>query len=87
MNKKFTVTQFPELPGTEDGALPCHADPETWFASDSDHLSYAAAKCDRCPIKRSCLEGALQRREPIGMWGGVVFKEGRPISVRVPAAA
>lgn len=73
------MTQFPELPSTDDGRLPCHADPESWFSTDGDIAAYAAEKCGRCPIQRSCLEGALQRREPLGVWGGVFFKQGHPI--------
>ena len=31
----------------------------------------AKAICATCPVKRSCLEYALQIREPHGIWGGL----------------
>ncbi len=27
--------------------------------------------CRRCPVKRPCLEFAMQTREPHGIWGGL----------------
>lgn len=28
------------------------------------------AVCDRCPVRRECLEYALENEEPFGWWGG-----------------
>ena len=28
------------------------------------------------PSRRECLEGALSRQEPCGVWGGELFEEG-----------
>jgi len=42
-------------------------------------LDIAAAKriCAGCPVIEPCLEGALARKEPLGVWGGQLFSNGR----------
>ena len=54
--------------------VPCQQeDPELWFAESPDDVEFAKALCGTCPIQRACLDGALQRREPWGVWGGQLF--------------
>ena len=61
--------------------LPCHnADPEIFFAEDVETISRAKQACAACPMMVACLEGALSRAEPCGVWGGQLFDEGRVIS-------
>ncbi|HEX8001753.1 MAG TPA: WhiB family transcriptional regulator [Mycobacteriales bacterium] len=31
----------------------------------------ARALCDRCPVRKDCLEAALASGEPHGIWGGL----------------
>lgn len=31
----------------------------------------AKAICDRCPVRRPCLDYAIRIREPHGIWGGL----------------
>jgi WhiB family redox-sensing transcriptional regulator len=60
-------------------------DPEMWFAESPKLLHRAKAVCGDCPLRTACLDGALRRREPWGVWGGqivingvvVAFKRGR----------
>ena len=60
--------------------LPCHsADPETFFAEDNVEVAYAKTLCAGCPMKAACLEGALSRKEPCGIWGGGLFEDGKVI--------
>ena len=42
-------------------------------------LDIAAAKriCATCPVMEECLDGALARKEPLGVWGGQLFQNGR----------
>lgn len=57
--------------------FPCHVnDPELWFAEAPDVLERAKALCAACPVQRSCLDGALERREPWGVWGGHLVQQG-----------
>jgi hypothetical protein len=56
---------------------PCRtADPDLWFAERPTQLDVARALCADCPIKQACLEGALERAEPWGVWGGEIVQEG-----------
>lgn len=57
--------------------VPCRQnDPELWFAEGTADVERAKDLCRQCPLRRGCLEGALQRREPWGVWGGEVFVGG-----------
>lgn len=67
-----------------DGAsfnLPCHtADPDLYFSEDQLQVAEAKSLCGGCPVRAQCLEGALSRQEPAGVWGGELFEDGRPIA-------
>jgi WhiB family redox-sensing transcriptional regulator len=57
--------------------LPCWSfDPELFFAESPADVEYAKSICVDCPIKAECLAGALERREPWGVWGGELFIQG-----------
>jgi WhiB family transcriptional regulator, redox-sensing transcriptional regulator len=57
--------------------LPCHnADPELFFADSDLEISLAKSLCGNCLMKQACLEGALDRGEPVGVWGGQLFEDG-----------
>jgi WhiB family redox-sensing transcriptional regulator len=59
------------------GLLPCRTnDPELWFAERSSEVEQAKALCRTCPLVEGCLAGAIERREPWGVWGGEVFVDG-----------
>ena len=61
--------------------LPCHtADPELYFSEDEMQVQEAKSLCSGCPVRAQCLEGALSRQEPAGVWGGELFEEGRIIA-------
>ena len=61
--------------------VPCQQeDPELWFAESPDDVEFAKALCGTCPIQRACLDGALQRREPWGVWGGQLFSNGKVLA-------
>ena len=56
---------------------PCEvSDPELWFSETPDGVEQAKALCRGCPLRESCLVGALERREPWGVWGGELFVSG-----------
>jgi WhiB family transcriptional regulator, redox-sensing transcriptional regulator len=57
--------------------LPCRSfDPELFFAESPADVEFAKSVCLDCPIRLECLEGALERREPWGVWGGQLFIAG-----------
>lgn len=65
---------------------------ELFFSESLDDIAAAKALCLECPVRLACLEGALARQEPWGVWGGELFfqgkilahkrKRGRPPKVR-----
>ncbi|MYV42994.1 WhiB family transcriptional regulator [Streptomyces sp. SID1328] len=62
-------------------------DPELFFPIGDTGLAVlqeeeAKAVCRRCPRMESCLQGALERGEAAGVWGGLSEKERRRIKRR-----
>jgi WhiB family redox-sensing transcriptional regulator len=65
--------------------LPCQVgDADLWFAESVGDLELAKSLCDACPARRACLLGALERREPCGVWGGEIFERGAVIARKRP---
>jgi WhiB family transcriptional regulator, redox-sensing transcriptional regulator len=61
-------------------SLPCHnVDAEIFFNEDENMVAMAKSLCGACPMKAQCLEGALSRQEPCGVWGGELFQDGEVI--------
>ena len=74
---------------TADGAagheLPCLThDPELFFAESPADVERAKLLCRSCPVRSSCLQAALERREPWGVWGGELFQQGAVIPRKRP---
>ena len=51
---------------------------------DSADVEVAKALCLDCPVRAECLAGALERREPWGVWGGELFLQGVVIPRKRP---
>lgn len=64
--------------------LPCTDDPELFFAESPDDVETAKALCRDCPARIACLAGALERREPWGVWGGELFLRGAIVPRKRP---
>ena len=56
--------------------LPCRAEPDLFFAESPVLLEQARGLCASCPVQQMCLAGALERREPHGVWGGKILVGG-----------
>lgn len=66
-------------------AVPCHqADPDLWFAESPTELERAKALCADCPIRSLCLDEALERQEPWGVWGGEIIERGTIVARKRP---
>ncbi|MCV7171373.1 MULTISPECIES: WhiB family transcriptional regulator [Mycobacteriaceae] len=66
-------------------AVPCHLnDPDMWFAESPADLERAKALCADCPIRRECLNAALERQEPWGVWGGEILDRGTVVARKRP---
>lgn len=71
--------------GFETDLLPCRAnDAELFFAESPSDVELAKALCQSCPVRAECLAGALERREPWGVWGGELFLQGVVIPRKRP---
>lgn len=65
--------------------VPCRVqDAELWFAETPDNLEVAKAFCRECPARLACLTGAIERREPWGVWGGEIFERGAIVARKRP---
>jgi WhiB family transcriptional regulator, redox-sensing transcriptional regulator len=66
-------------------AIPCRAsDPELFFAERPEDVERAKSLCLDCPVRRVCIAGALERREPWGVWGGELFIQGVVVARKRP---
>ena len=65
--------------------LPCRSnDPELFFAESPADVELAKALCRTCPLQLECLAGALDRREPWGVWGGELLVAGEVVARKRP---
>lgn len=53
---------------------------ELFFSESLDDIAAAKALCLECPVRLDCLEGALARQEPWGVWGGELFFQGKVLA-------
>jgi WhiB family redox-sensing transcriptional regulator len=65
-----------------DFALCAETDPEAFFPEKGGSTRNAKMVCARCPVRRDCLETALDRDERFGIWGGLSERERRRLRRR-----
>jgi WhiB family redox-sensing transcriptional regulator len=54
-----------------------HPDRAAWFGDFPEQTDLAVAVCRACPVRRPCLEFALDAGEALGVWGGATPRERR----------
>jgi WhiB family transcriptional regulator, redox-sensing transcriptional regulator len=64
--------------------LPCMDDPDLFFAESPQDVETAKALCQSCPVRLRCFAGAMERREPWGVWGGELFLRGEVVPRKRP---
>jgi len=64
--------------------LPCTEDSELFFAESPQDVEQAKAMCRGCRARLACLAGALERREPWGVWGGELLLAGAIVPGKRP---
>ncbi len=70
---------------TDPATLPCRRyDAELWFAETPADVELAKSLCLDCPVRQACLAGALDRREPWGVWGGQLLVQGAVVARKRP---
>lgn len=72
------------LPAPGGMDLPCADDPELFFAEAPADVEAAKALCQGCLARAQCLESALERREPWGVWGGELLLRGTVVPRKRP---
>lgn len=93
LNEEPSDTESPgvtESPGAPEGSRDpwegarCRdasgASTELWFSEQIPEINQAKAICATCALVSLCLEGALARREPWGVWGGQLFANGKVLA-------
>jgi WhiB family redox-sensing transcriptional regulator len=53
-----------------------------FFSEELQDIARAKHICATCPAMIPCLEGALERREPWGVWGGQLFLNGKILATK-----
>jgi len=51
-----------------------------FFSEALDDIARAKAFCAECPVRAQCLDSALARREPWGVWGGELLANGKVLA-------
>ncbi|WP_116114236.1 WhiB family transcriptional regulator [Austwickia chelonae] len=65
--------------------LPCQeGHGELWFAENPSEVETAKVQCQGCPLRVECLQGALDRAEPWGVWGGELVLHGKVVARKRP---
>ena len=68
----------------QDQAL-CRAIPdaaEIFFSEDLGDIAAAKRVCADCAVLAECLESAIERAEPWGVWGGQLFLNGKALATK-----
>jgi WhiB family transcriptional regulator, redox-sensing transcriptional regulator len=55
---------------------------DVFFSRELNDIARAKRLCLGCPALVPCLEGALERREPWGVWGGQLFVDGTIVATK-----
>lgn len=53
-----------------------------FFSEELQDIAAAKRICATCPVMVECLEGAIARHEPWGVWGGQMFVNGRILATK-----
>lgn len=59
----------------QEESLCSETDPDAFFPDKGSPSRAAKAVCRRCPVRRECLDAALERDELFGIWGGLSREE------------
>lgn len=71
---------------TDTALLPCQdrSAADLFFSELPADLEHAKTLCAGCPLRAECLDGALARQEPWGVWGGEILQAGAVIARKRP---
>lgn len=81
-----TTSEFDEVSDTHDWWDDAACNTATggltalFFSEELGDIARAKRICAACPVLEECLAGAIERREPWGVWGGQLFLHGRVLA-------
>jgi WhiB family transcriptional regulator, redox-sensing transcriptional regulator len=55
---------------------------DLFFSENAEEIAEAKTICSTCILQSDCLQAALQRREPWGVWGGELLSNGHILAVK-----
>ena len=53
-----------------------------FFSNDDGEIARSKAICASCGMQKTCLDGAIERAEPDGIWGGQIVHNGAAVARR-----
>ncbi len=68
------------VPWIREGA--CIGMTDVFFSDDPADIEQAKRICTSCPVREGCLDYAIGHREPCGVWGGQLFRNGHILAVK-----
>lgn len=73
------------VPTTSPHATPCSViEDDLWFSQRPAAVEQAKELCLSCPLVQTCLQGALDRQETWGVWGGQLVERGVVVPRKKP---
>jgi WhiB family redox-sensing transcriptional regulator len=82
----ITMLEDQPRPSEEDWyeqALCSQTDPDAFFPEKGGSTKEAKRICLGCPVKKQCLQWALDKDERFGVWGGLSERERRRLKRRI----
>ena len=76
-----TLLEFkPEIWRSEAACMRVGVPTDVFFSDHLGDIAEAKRICADCPVILECLEAAIARHEPWGVWGGQIFRKGKLIA-------
>ena len=55
---------------------------DIFFSEEIHEIATAKSICLNCSVISPCLQGAIERNEPCGVWGGQEFMNGKVLTIK-----
>jgi hypothetical protein len=79
-NSTYVATRVPKARCADGNGTLTHL----FFSDVPLDTARAKAICSKCSLAASCLEAAIEREEPWGVWGGELLENGRVVLNKRP---
>ncbi|MCH7788339.1 MAG: WhiB family transcriptional regulator [Acidobacteria bacterium] len=82
MSTQLLTSQPNTIDATEARCAANDVNPAVFYSEDVTDIGTAKRLCMECPILAQCLQGAISRAEPCGVWGGQLFSNGHILALK-----